>query len=149
MFQFWIFIAILSCSVLSASVEESRLQITQTLEKWSKDFNSRNLQGVCKLFAPDLIASYPGTKDRNYDQMCETLSQSIHHPNKTFRYDVPTIEQMIVSDDIAIVRLIWTLTISGKNQTNPLIIREKGLDIFKKQPDGTWKIMISYAHPEK
>lgn len=123
------------------------MQIIQALEQWPKDFNSKNIRGACGLFAPDLIASYPGTSDRNYSQMCEKLTQSMADSNTSFQYDAPEIEQIIIKDNIAVVRLIWTSRITDKNQAAPLVIREKGLDIFQKQSDGAWKIRISYAYP--
>lgn len=148
MIRFSILIIFISCwMTASASTDESRIQIIHALEQWAKDFNAQNQQAVCGLFSPDLIASYPGIKDRNYDQMCETLTQSMHHPSKIFRYEAPKIEQMIIDDDLAVVRLIWTLKVLEKNQTTPVIIREKGLDVFKKQSNGHWKIVISYAYP--
>lgn len=130
-----------------ASPDTTRLQITRRLDNWAHDFNAKNELAVCDLFASDLIASYQGTKDRNYEQMCEGLSLSIHHPDKTFRYETPKIEQIIPKGDIAVVRLIWTLKIYDKNHNISEIIREKGLDVFRKEPNGKWKIIISYAYP--
>lgn len=127
------------------SKSRPEIEIIQALQKWPQDFNSKHIKEVCGLFAPDLIASYPGTKDRNYEEMCHKLTASLSDSDKSFRYDAPAIEQIIIEGDLAVVRLIWTLTISYKDQQE--IIKEKGLDVFQRQKDGTWKIAVSYAYP--
>lgn len=135
------------CEEISPDLKATNA-ITQLLNQWSKDFNEKNLQGVCHLFAPDVIASYPGTKDRNYSDMCQQFSNTLKNSKQLFQYQEPEIEQIVIKDDIAIVRLIWTLKIRDLEQPIKEIIRERGMDIFKKQKDGSWKIMISYAYPE-
>ena len=54
---------------------------------------------------------------------------------------------MLVDGDTAVVRLVWTLTVTDASGTAIDVVREKGLDVFRRQPDGTWKIRISYAYP--
>lgn len=127
----------------------SQKEIVDLLQKWSNDFNAKNIQGVCGLFAPDLIASYPGGKDRNYEEMCLYLSKALADPEKTFTYEPPEIEQIIIEGDLAVVRLVWLLQISYKHRSDIEVIKEKGIDVFKRQKDGSWKIAISYAYPEQ
>jgi len=131
------------------NTEESKakLEIIGRLEKWSKDFNAKNIPEVCGLFAKDLVASYPGTADRNYDDMCRQFKEKLIRSDLILRYEVPEIEQVVFAGDIVVVRLIWTLKTSQKDQPSTEIIREKGLDVFKRQKDGVWKILISYAYP--
>lgn len=121
-------------------------KILNALKKWPEDFNAKNAQAVCGLFAPDLVASYPGTQDKNYDEMCRHLTKALASKDKTYHYDTPQIEQILIEGDIAVVRLMWTLKTSTK--THAETIREKGLDVFKRQRDGSWKIAISYAFPK-
>lgn len=116
----------------------SEQEINHLLQKWPQDFNAKNLEATCNLFSPDLIASYPGTPDRNYEAMCQTLKNAFE---KTLTYEAPIIEQIIIEGDLAVVRLIWTL------KANEESVQEKGLDVFKRQKDGSWKIIISYAYP--
>jgi len=139
-------IAFLVCSAYAFGVEGDREKIVNALQQWPEDFNAKNTQAVCALFAPDLIASYPGTQDRNYKEMCRHLTAVLSSTDKTYRYEAPKIEQVIIEGDLAVVRLIWTLQISTKKQTEK--ITEKGLDVFKRQKDGSWKIAISYAYPK-
>jgi ketosteroid isomerase-like protein len=126
---------------------KSQKEILHLLQKWPQDFNTQNIQATCGLFAPDLIASYQGTPDRNYEEMCSQLTKVLTNNDKIFSYEAPEIEQIIVRDDIGVVRLIWTLKVSSKDQSKTQLTKEKGLDVFKRQKDGSWKIAISYAYP--
>ena len=123
-------------------------EIRERLNQWPKDLHSKNVSQVCSLFAPDLIASYPGAPERNYDQMCKHLSRVMRDPEKVFDYTSPDIEEMIVDKDIVVVRLIWTLSVLDRKSQMKEVIRERGLDVFQRQPDGSWKIRVSYAYPE-
>jgi ketosteroid isomerase-like protein len=146
----FLIIFIFSCSNAysseSAIDAKSRQEIVRLLQKWPQDYNAKNIEATCGLFAPDLIASYPGTSDRNYQEMCSSLKAVLTDSNKTSSYEAPHIEQIIIQGDISVVRLIWNLKISYKNQMNTELIKEKGLDVFKRQKDGSWKIAISYAY---
>ncbi len=42
-------------------------------------------------------------------------------------------------------RLVWTLTIKEKDGSTAKSV-EPGMDIFKKQPDGSWKIIRYMAY---
>lgn len=145
-------IAFLTYSSLVFSFEndaasKARKEIVDRLQKWPEDFNAKNIKEVCGLFASDLIASYPGTADRNYEEMCRNLTATLTNSDKIFRYEAPKIEQIIIEGNMAVVRLIWTLRTATKNGSETELIKEKGLDVFKRQADGTWKIAISYAYP--
>ncbi len=143
-----IFIYCLALQIaLSGSSDTAKAEIVHRLEQWPRDFNAKNIPAVCGLFAEDLIASYPETTDKNYETMCHKLTETLTRQDRIFFYDAPQIQQVLIQDDIAVVRLIWTLKISDPNGLPIQIIKEKGLDVFKKQQEGTWKIVISYAYP--
>lgn len=130
---------------LTAKEIASQREIRALLEKWPKDFNAKKVSQACSLFAHDLIARYPDAPDRDYEAMCSHLRDVMHSQDKTYRYDAPQIEEILISGDLAVVRLIWTLRISDPNVPVKTTIKEIGLDVFKRQKDGKWKISISYA----
>lgn len=145
----WIFLIAAATSAFTANNQENliRSEILQRLYRWPYDFNNKNLSGVCSLFASDVIATYPDVKDRNYIEMCNHFAKIFSDASKEFHYEQPQIEQVLISQDLVVVRLTWTLSILDKNTANVTHIQERGLDVFKKQSDGTWKIAISYAYP--
>jgi ketosteroid isomerase-like protein len=153
-----IFAAVLLWSVLSfaclpapssAPAEPTdRDQIRQALEQWPRDFNRKDKEATCALFAPDLVASYPGLPDRDFEAMRKSLITALDHPTRTFRYDAPHIEEILVSGDLAVVRLIWTSRVIDNQTRDEVLVRERGIDVLKRQKDGKWKVSISHAYPE-
>jgi len=115
------------------------------LLQWPRDFNARNLDAVCGLFADDVVLAYPGAPDRNRDAFCDQMRVQFRDPSKTFSYDEPDIKEIIVEGDLATVRLFWTLTVRDTSGKVLETIHEDGVDVFRRQPDGSWKIHISHA----
>ncbi|HEV8714641.1 MAG TPA: DUF4440 domain-containing protein [Candidatus Binatia bacterium] len=147
----WCVVWLIACGTPAPSVSpeaSAPIEIRTALEKWPRDFNAKDAPWVCGLFALDLVASYPGQPDKNYEAMCQQLTAAVENLAKTFRYDAPQIEEILVSGDLAVVRLVWTLTITDPNMPGGLIVKERGIDVFKRQKEGTWKISISHAYPD-
>lgn len=146
-------VAIVSCVLMvsgcgtNQKISTDEAAIRSALEEWPQAFNAKNAARVCDLFAHDAILSYPGTQDRNYETMCQQFTILLNRTDRIIRYDPPAIEHIEVSGDIGVVRLVWTSRISDSSTSTEVVEREKGIDIFKKQRDGKWKIRISFAYP--
>jgi ketosteroid isomerase-like protein len=125
----------------------ARNEIRATLQKWTKDFNAGNSSEVCTLFAPDLISNYQGQPDGNYRSLCAQLRVSLKDPGRTYRYSL-RIKEILVCGDLAIARLIWHLRVTQKGVPGEQLINETSLDIFRHQPDGSWKISRFNAYPD-
>ncbi len=119
-------------------------EIRDELEKWTRDFNSGDSSEVCSLFAPDLISNFRGEPEDTYKSLCANLQMALADPAKAYHYDLE-IKEIIVSGDIGVVRLVWTLKVRPKNGSEEMK-REPGLDIFRRQPDGSWKISRYMAY---
>ena len=138
-------ICVTAISVLSGCGDSDRADIDAALRQWPQDFNARNLDAVCELFADDVVLAYPGAPDRNRDAFCDQMRDQFRDPSKTFSYDEPDIKEIIVDGDLATVRLFWTLTVRDTSGKVLETIHEDGVDVFRRQPDGSWKIHISHA----
>ena len=138
-------ICLTAISVLAGCGASDRADIEAALLQWPRDFNARNLDAVCGLFADDVVLAYPGAPDRNRDAFCGQMRVQFRDPSKTFSYDEPDIKEIIVDGDLATVRLFWTLTVRDTSGKVLETIHEDGVDVFRRQPDGSWKIHISHA----
>src|SRR5579863_8424315 len=129
----------------SAAVQN---QIRIALEKWKLDFNAGDASQVCALFAPDLISNFRAQPEDTYNSLCANLQAALTDPAKTYHYDLE-IKEILVSGDLAVVRLVWTLKVHPKSGGTDATTREPGMDIFRRQPDGTWKISryMAYESP--
>ena len=131
---------------LAQSDEASARSIRTALEGWVTAFNTGNVDAVCDLFARDLVSNYQGQPERGYQAICDLLSKSLKDTSRAYRYSLD-LKEILVSGDLAAVRLVWTLEIDPKNGAPKLINVEPGLDIFRRQVDGKWRIarFLSYS----
>jgi uncharacterized protein (TIGR02246 family) len=142
-------LALFALPVRVIAAPDGENEIRAALSKWTEDFNSGNADKVCALFASDLRYDFRGYPERGYDDICALLHRSLADKSKAYSYGLD-IREIIVSGDIAVVRLVWTLTITlphGQQITSV----EPGLDVFRKEPDGTWKIFryAAYDAPDR
>lgn len=133
-----LFAAAATATSARADPDADRAAITERLQRWAAAFNARDASGVCNLFAPNLISTVPGALDGGRDAVCTRLAALLAKPDLQLHYS-PDIREIIVSGDIAVVRLFWTLTTQTGADRD--VSREAGMDISERQPDGTWSIV--------
>ena len=124
---------------------QDQAAIEAALKQWPNDFNAEHLADVCGLFADDVVLIYPGAPDRNRDEFCGQMRTLFDDPSKQFSYAAPDIGEVLVDGDLATVRLIWTLTVRDTSGNVLETVEENGLDVFRRQADGSWKIHVSHA----
>jgi steroid delta-isomerase len=151
---------LLHCVVAAAAVwlpapaqaqDSDAAAIRAALVTWMDDFNAGRAEKVCDLFAPDLRAQFRGQPERDHDGVCTLLKRSMSDPATRYSYAL-AIKEILVLGDHAVVRLIWTLTVQIKSAPgDDASIEEPGMDLFKRQPDGRWKIIryIAYEDPPR
>ena len=130
------------------AADDPEAAIRAVLAKWTEDFNSGREQAVCDLFARDLRYDFRGFPERSYRDICKQLRASLRDKTRKYSYSLD-IREILAAGDIAAVRLVWTLTTTlgdGREATSV----EPGMDVFRRQPDGSWKIIryIAYEAPE-
>jgi ketosteroid isomerase-like protein len=68
---------------------------------------------------------------------------------RTFTYSAPDIKEVPVDGDLATVRLIWTLIVKDASCKVAETVRDNVVDVFRRQPDGRWKIHVSHAFTQE
>ena len=119
-----------------APAADPSAEIRATLEQWTEDFNAGRAETVCGLFAEELVAEFRGQPQRGNEELCDLLQRSLKDPARDYKYGLE-IKEIVPAGDLAVVRLDWTLHISPLNVTSV----EPGMDLFRRQPDGSWKII--------
>jgi uncharacterized protein (TIGR02246 family) len=130
-----------------ADDDASRAEITAALTQWTEDFNAGRADKVCDLFARDLRADFRGQPERGYDAQCCLLQRSLADGARAFSYAL-AIKEILVSGEAAVVRLTWTLTIRQKDSGRAVTSVEPGLDVFRRQSDGRWRIIRYIAYEQ-
>ena len=125
----------------------SRAEIAAALTQWTADFNAGKADAVCQLFSPELRYDFRGYPERDYNDVCARMKRSLSDASKRYAYALD-IREILLSGDLAIVRLVWTLTVTLGNGQELTSI-EPGMDVLRKEPDGAWKIIryIAYEAP--
>jgi steroid delta-isomerase len=141
--------ALITGATLPARADDdaSRAEITQSLTQWTADFNAGRADKVCDLFARELRADFRGQPERGYDEQCALLRRSLGDGARTFSYAL-AIKEILVWGDVAVVRLTWTLTIRDKGKARDITSVEPGLDVFRRQGDGRWRIVRYVAYEQ-
>jgi steroid delta-isomerase len=140
----WLAAAAVS-SAAAQSDAEAEKAIRDALSRWTADFNARDATRICDLFAPDLRYDFRGFPERDYNAMCSLLHAALGDRSKTLTYSFD-IKEIIVSGDMAIVRLVWTSRVSREGASQVTETKEPGLDVFRRQPDGKWRIARYMAY---
>jgi uncharacterized protein (TIGR02246 family) len=120
-------------------------EIRSAIENWQSEFNSRDEERVCDLFAADLVANYQGEPERDYSSLCDMLRTALRDRDTNYGYSV-RISEIMVYGEAAVVRLVWSLEID-KTGSQKQTIEEPAVDIFRRQADGSWKISRYLAYP--
>jgi ketosteroid isomerase-like protein len=131
---------------LSRQENVSRQEITDALARWTVYFNAGDAEKTCALFSRALRADYRGLPERGYDGQCDILKRSLSDTTRRYSYAL-AIKEVLVWGDVAVVRLTWTLTITPKEGKTITSI-EPGLDVFRKEADGRWRIVRYMAYEQ-
>jgi uncharacterized protein (TIGR02246 family) len=145
-YAFAVLIAVLMASATTRAEDKvsrlentSRKEITEALAQWTAAFNAGDAEKSCALFSRELRADYRGVPERGYDGQCDILKRSLSDKSRRYSYAL-AIKEILVWGDVAVVRLTWTLTITPKGGKTITSI-EPGLDVFRKEADGRWRIV--------
>ena len=142
-------LTLLAPPVGAGAARNAEEEIRAALAKWTQDFNARQVDAVCSLFSPELRYDFRGYPERGYADVCTRLERSLTDSGKRYAYALD-IREILVSGDIAVVRLVWTLTVTLPNGQTVTSV-EPGMDVFRREPDGSWKIIryLAYEAPER
>lgn len=129
----------------SGSTAES--EVRAALTAWQRDFNDRRADRICDLFSRELRYDYRGFPERGFDDICELLKRSLSDPARSYSYAL-RIEEILISGDLAVVRLVWTLDIVPADGSPRIQSTEPGMDVFRREADGRWRIIRYIAYEE-
>ena len=138
--------ALLNAASARADDDASRAAISDALRQWTEDFNAGRADKVCDLFSRELRVDFRGQAERGYDAQCNLLKRALGDGTRTFS-NAFAIKEILVWGDTAVVRLTWTSTIRPKGG-RAITAVEPGLDVFRKENDGRWRIVRYMAYEQ-
>ena len=142
--------AVLICCALLVTPTLARAEtatpeaaIRARLSAWTDAFNRGDAAATCELFADDLKSDMQGAAAGDKAAVCGRIAAALEKSAGRLAYAFQ-IKDILVSGDLAMVRLTWILT---ERPGGRLVSRDEGMDIFRREPDGVWRIARYMAFP--
>lgn len=120
--------------------------VTRTFEGFVRARNARDTDAVMSFFDKDALLSHPGSPDAGFDTLREIFRKNYTNPDLQGRYSVD-IEEVQVSGGLSFVRVVWTGDLEQKSTGRQVRTRDKDLEIWRCQPDGSWKLYRGMSFP--
>lgn len=139
-----LFGASLSAAAASTPVEgKAEAEIRAALARWVEAANRQDWKRALDVWAPDLIGWYPGIPDITYERELENSKHPSSGPLTTYQV---TVNEVIISGELAVVRDTWTFT--KKQASGDAIEKVRSYEVWRQQTDGQWKISRWISAPE-
>ena len=125
-------------------------EIREAIVRGARAFEEGDPETILSRYARDIILSYPGIPDSDYETLAKGYAELRKRPATVKATTVPTFDEILVSGDIAIVRVRWTTTIADAAAGRSATRRLKDLQVWRREPDGRWMFIrgMHYREPE-
>jgi uncharacterized protein (TIGR02246 family) len=130
---------VLAAPPSNANQETDSAMFERLFQNWTNAFNRKDLAGTCNFFSKDVVADYRGVPHKNYKSICDSFKKTFAENDRRYKYRFK-LHEIYRSGNLAAVRVTWYLSISkdGKPISETT---DQGLDVFRKEKDGTWRIV--------
>lgn len=148
--RFAILLALLlaASSVAFNQLQDDEKQIRKALGDWVEAANRRDRAAAQSIWTSDVVGWFPSSDEFTIDAAFAVAGLPKKKGSSYSTYEIK-IEEIAVSGSLASVHDIWTETLhfDGSKITVRRVIR--GSEMWRKQPDGKWKIARWVSAPEK
>lgn len=124
---------------------QSDSSAVESLKKWINSFNEKNLEKTLSYISEDYIGYFPDQQDQFYETLKEVYSKIFSNKNLNISLK-PFINDFTESDSLAVIRLILTTTAKPNFSQQAQSIKEKGIQVWKKE-NNKWKLFRSVTFP--
>jgi uncharacterized protein (TIGR02246 family) len=134
-----VFSILLIASPADANEQADSAMFQRLFQNWTDAFNRKDLAASCNFFSKTVAADYKGVPHKNYKSICDSFKKTFAEKDRQYKYRFK-LHDIHRSGDLATVRVTWYLNISkdGKSISDTT---DQGLDVFRKEKDGTWRIV--------
>lgn len=125
----------------------SAKQVLEVFQRWVQAYEKGDLPATMKIFAPDVVFAYQGSKDQTYEDLRRGYVQDFgaRQPGTVW---VAQLEEVYAEGTVAVVRSIWELRVRSATGEVQVKARNRSIDILSKA-SGSWHIIRSFNYPEK
>jgi ketosteroid isomerase-like protein len=119
--------------------------IRASIERGARGFERGDPDSILEHYAPDVVLSYPGIPDQDYAALARGYDELRTRPVSVTATTVPTFDEILVSGDLAIVRLRWTTTIrvaaSDSSAARSATRYLRDLQAWRREKSGAWRFI--------
>ena len=119
--------------------------IRAAIERGARGFERAQPDSILAHYARDIILSYPGIPDQDYATLVRGYGQLRSRPATESATTTPTFDEILVSGDLAIVRLRWTTTIRSAATATTAAVEStrylRDLQVWRREADGEWRFI--------
>jgi ketosteroid isomerase-like protein len=132
-----------------ASWREAEQAIRRAVEEFTTAYNSRNLEDLPAIFADDLIDMSAGGPTRTGEEARKHFVSRVATTHEDFTpHLVIQIDEIQVAGDWAYQRGSLVVTLEPRAGGETSYIRQRYLEIWRKDVLGNWKIAIEMDNSE-
>jgi steroid delta-isomerase len=131
-----------------ASYRADSTAIRDAILRGAAGFEAADPDVILERYARDVVLAYPGEPDMNYDVLARSYAELRSRPKNVRATTVPTFDELLVSGDMAVVRLRWTTTITTPEQSTTRHMKD--LQVWRRESDGRWMFTrgMHYREPD-
>lgn len=101
-------------------------------------FNAKDPDAIIALYSREVSLTYPGIPDQDYQTLDAGYREMTNVPPGVSVTTAPTIEEIIVSGDVGIVRVTWNTTTVQAEPAQRSTRQLRDLQVWRREADG-WK----------
>lgn len=101
-------------------------------------FNAKDPDAIIALYSREVILTYPGIPDQDYATLNAGYREMTALPAGVTVTTAPTIEEIIVSGDLAVVRVTWNTTTVQAEPAQRSTRQLRDMQVWRREADG-WK----------
>lgn len=125
--------------------------IRASIEKGARGFARGQPDTILAHYARDIVLSYPGIPDQDYATLVKAYGDLRQRPGFVTATTSPTFDEILVSGNLAIVRVRWTTTIRAAAH-DTVAAREatrylRDLQVWRRDPEG-WRFIRGMHYPD-
>jgi ketosteroid isomerase-like protein len=135
----------------AASAHERDVEtLRKAIIRSGEAFNAVDPEGILSQYARDVILSYPGIPDMDYDTLAKAYAELRNRKPGVTEKTTPTIEEILVSGDLGVIRVMWTTVTTETDPPRQSTRHMKDLQIWRREKDGSWMFIrgMHYRMPE-
>jgi uncharacterized protein (TIGR02246 family) len=135
-----VILALLALPTLRAA-DSAETEVRAEFARWTAAYRAHDLAGTMAIFDPGVRFAFQGGPDSGYAELRRGYEQEFRGGSTAVW--VGAIDEVIASGDVAAEFSTWQLV----DPTGRVLEHNRGMDLFRRDAHGRWRIIRSLNYP--